>query len=155
GTVAAEDLQSLLAGRHPRTGEAIGRANRRLPGYDLTFSAPKSVSLLYGLGSATVSAEVVAAHEAAVDAALGYLEREAAVVRRGTDGVHQLAARGLIAAAFRHRTSRAGDPQLHTHVLVANAAQGPDGRFGALDGRLLYRHQRVAGALYQAQLRAE
>ena len=62
---------------------------------------------------------------------------------------------GLVAAAFRHRTSRAGDPQLHTHVLVANLGRGPDGRWSALDGRRLYAHARAASFVYQAVLRAE
>ena len=62
---------------------------------------------------------------------------------------------GLVAAAFRHRTSRAGDPQLHTHVLVANLGRGPDGRWSALDGRRLYAHARAASFVYQAVLRSE
>ena len=66
-----------------------------------------------------------------------------------------MAASGLVAAAFRHRTSRAGDPQLHTHVLVANLGRGPDGRWSALDGRRLYAHARAASFIYQAVLRAE
>ena len=60
-----------------------------------------------------------------------------------------------MAAAFDHRTSRAGDPQLHTHVLIANQSRGVDGRWSALDGRLLYRHAKTAGYVYQAVLRAE
>lgn len=64
-------------------------------------------------------------------------------------------AAGLIAAAFDHRTSRAGDPQLHTHVLIANQSRGIDGRWSALDGRLIYRHAKTAGYVYQAVLRAE
>jgi conjugative relaxase-like TrwC/TraI family protein len=60
-----------------------------------------------------------------------------------------------VAAAFMHRTSRAGDPQLHTHVLVANLTRGPDGKWSALDGRRIYAHTRTAGFLYQARLRAE
>lgn len=155
GEVAAEDLRAVIAGLDPITGTRLARANRKLPGFDLTFSAPKSVSVLWALATPATSAAVVEAHEAAVEAALGYLEREAAVVRRGRNGVHQLPASGLVAAAFRHRTSRAGDPQLHTHLVVANAGRGPDGRWGALDGRLLYGHARTAGFLYRAQLRHE
>ena len=87
--------------------------------------------------------------------ALAYLERDACFVRRGHAGATRVRAEGFVAAAFRHRSSRAGDPLLHTHVVVANAAQGPDGRWTALDGRELYRHAKVAGYLYQAALRAE
>ena len=93
------------------------------------------------------------AHDAAVGQALGYLEREAGEVRRGKDGRDRLPGGGFVAAAFRHRTSRAGDPQLHTHVLVANMTRGSDGRWSALDGRQLYLQAKTAGTLYQAALR--
>lgn len=126
---------------------------RRVPGFDLTFSAPKSVSLVWALGRPETSAEVRRAHEEAVRAALGYLEREAAWVRRGHAGFERGPADGLVAAAFPHRTSRAGDPALHTHVLVANIGRGSDGRWTALDSRALYAHARTAGFLYQVQLR--
>jgi hypothetical protein len=90
-----------------------------------------------------------------VKEAIGYLERSAAAVRRGHGGARVEPADGLTAAAFRHRTSRAGDPQLHTHVVVANLGRGPDGRWSALDGRQLYAHARAASFLYQAVLRSE
>ena len=95
------------------------------------------------------------AHDRAALEAVGYLERSAAAVRRGHGGTEVVPAGGLVAAAFRHRTSRAGDPQLHTHVLVANLGRGPDGRWSALDGRRLYAHARAASFVYQAVLRAE
>lgn len=155
GVVAPEDLRAVLSGVDPSSREPIGRGNRRLPGFDCTFSAPKSASMLYAVGSRDVAGAVVAAHDVAVDRALEYLERHAAFVRRGRDGTERIGTEGFVAAAFRHRTSRAGDPQLHTHVLIANAARGVDGRWGALDARLLYLHRMAAGFLYQAQLRAE
>ena len=155
GPVEPVDLHAVLSGLDPRTLERLARGNRKLPGFDLTFSAPKSVSLVWALGSADVAAEVVAAHEAAVDATVGWLEQVACAGRRGRDGLRKVATSGFVAAGFRHRTSRAGDPQLHTHVLVANMAKGTDGRWGALDGRQLYAHARTAGALYRAELRAE
>ncbi len=77
------------------------------------------------------------------------------VGRRGTDGLFPIGSSGFVASAFRHRTSRAGDPLLHTHVLVANLMHGDDGKWSALDGRLLYSHAKTAGYLYQAQLRHE
>jgi conjugative relaxase-like TrwC/TraI family protein len=86
---------------------------------------------------------------------MGYLEREACWTRRGRAGAIRLPGQGFLAAAFRHRSSRAGDPLLHTHVVVANATQAADGRWTALDGRELYRHAKTAGYLYQATLRAE
>lgn len=155
GRVDHDALHAVLSGANPRNGRGLVRSGRRVPGFDATFSAPKSVSLLFGLGDDRVARAAVAAHDAAVGAAVGYLERVAAVGRRGAGGVYSVDTSGLVAAAFRHRTSRAGDPQLHSHVLIANMARGTDGRWGALDARLLYWHQRTAGFLYQAQLRAE
>lgn len=155
GRVEGEALHHVLSGEDPRDGARMVRAGRRVPGFDATFSAPKSVSLLYALGDTDIARETVAAHDAAVGAAVGYLERVAAFGRRGTGGTEQVVTSGFVAAAFRHRTSRAGDPQLHTHVLIANMARGIDAQWGSLDGRLLLLNGRTAGFLYQAHLRAE
>lgn len=156
GTVDGDALRRLLGGEHPASGVALGRAAgaKRVPGFDVTFSAPKSVSVLYGIGDERVRGLIQAAHDQAVRDAFGYLERHAAVTRRGAGGVHSIPGAGLVAAAFRHRTSRAGDPQLHTHVLIANLTLGADGRWSALDGRRLYAHGKTAGYLYEARLRA-
>ena len=151
------DLRAVLAGVSPHgeilTAGGVAEA-RRVAGFDLTFSAPKSVSLLYGLSDRDVSATVRAVHADAVAQALDYLERRALCVRRGAGGLRRIGAQGLVGAAFVHRTSRAGDPQLHTHVLVANVAQGDDGAWSAPDARLIYIHTRTAGFVYQAALRA-
>jgi conjugative relaxase-like TrwC/TraI family protein len=157
GEVDDDGLTAVLGGAHPRTSDQLTsrRGGTRVPGFDLTFSAPKSVSLLFGLGDREVSRQARQAHDRAVDAALDYVERHAAVARRGLGGKELVPGNGFVAAAFRHRTSRAGDPQLHTHVLVANMTRGPDGRWTALDGRRLYAHAKTGGYLYQAQLRAE
>ncbi|MDP8931608.1 MAG: relaxase domain-containing protein, partial [Actinomycetota bacterium] len=157
GMVTREALRAVLDGHHPSTGAPLlAQTQRTVPGFDLTFLAPKSVSVLYGLGDRRVAREVQTAHDAAVEAALGYLERHAAWSRRGAGGAEQVRSNGFVAAAFRHRTSRAGDPLVHTHVLVANLARAvDDGRWRTLDGRHLYTHARTAGFLYQAQLRAE
>ena len=156
GAVDPDDLRPVLAGISP-DGEILtaGRVDeaKRVAGFDLTWSAPKSVSLLFGLSDPAVSAVVRGVHEDAVDQALGYLERHALSVRRGAGGQTSIRAEGLVAAAFTHRTSRAGDPQLHTHVLVANVAKGVDGIWSAPSSRLLYNHSRTAGFLYQAALR--
>ncbi len=152
GEVRAEDLETLLAGRHPGTGERIGTWLTR-PAYDLTLSAPKSVSLLWGLGDEAVAAAVQEAHDQAVDAAIAYLDGSACVVRRGRGGRLRSPGNGLIAAAFRHRTSREADPQLHTHVLVANLTRGSDNEWSSLFGRVLFMHARAAGCVYQAVLR--
>jgi hypothetical protein len=91
GTVNATELDRVLSGQHPATGEALGRVlTARVPGFDLTFSAPKSVSVLFGIGDDELRAVVRDAHDRAVIDALGYMEREAAVTRRGPGGVHAL-----------------------------------------------------------------
>ncbi len=154
GRVDAEDLRAVLAGRRPDTSEQLSSAGRRIWAFDLTFSAPKSVSILHAFADWETTREVVAAHEAAVDAALGYLERSAVFSRRGHAGASRVETTGVLGAGFRHRTSRAGDPQLHSHVLAANLVLGVDGRWGTLDSRSLYHHSRTAGYLYQAELRA-
>ncbi len=154
GVVGPDELHRILAGQHPNDGEAL-RLRGSVPGFDVTFSAPKSVSVLFGLSEEPIRKAVVAAHERAVAEAFGYLERSAAVGRRGAGGQESVRGDGLVGAAFLHRTSRAGDPQLHTHVLVANLVRGPDGRWSALDARALYAHGRTAGYLYQAVLRSE
>lgn len=154
--VDGEQLRALLSGHHPMTGEQLARtSSNRVPGFDLTFRAPKSVSLLWALGATTTATAVQQAHDEAVAAALGYVQREAGRSRRGAQGVESVAIDGFIGAAFRHRTSRAGDPLLHTHVLVANMARtSDDGIWRTLDSRLIYTHARTAGFLYQAHLRS-
>ena len=156
GLVNAEALSNLLAGRSA-SGEVLGArlSPERRPGYDLTFSAPKGVSLLWAFGSTHNQASISDAHDRAVSAVLDQLSTEACFVRRGSGGHQLMEANGFIGAAFRHRTSRAGDPQLHTHVVVPNVVQGADGRWSAPDGRHLYAWKKTAGTLYQSALRAE
>ncbi|MEX2504150.1 MAG: MobF family relaxase, partial [Egicoccus sp.] len=156
GLVTPETLRTVLAGADPADGRPLVGHARTVPGFDLTFRAPKSVSLLWALADPHVARQVRDAHDAAVVASLDYLERNAAYTRRGKAGREQVEADGFVAAAFRHRTSRADDPLLHTHVLVANLAQAADDHtWRSLDARHLYLHAKTAGYLYQAQLRAE
>jgi conjugative relaxase-like TrwC/TraI family protein len=157
GRVSAEQFGALIAGLDPRDPSVRLRASAQDPkvaAFDLTFSAPKSVSVLFAVAPEHVSGALIACHEEAVRAALGYLEDTAVMVRRGHGGESVEPAGGLIAAAYRHRMSRALDPQLHTHVVAANLARGPDGRFTALHSTMLYRSAKTAGVLYQAHLRA-
>jgi conjugative relaxase-like TrwC/TraI family protein len=158
GEVDAETLHLVLEGRDPRTGERLTRAQGapKVPGFDATFCAPKSVSLLFALGDPEASNEVRNAHDAAMTAAMGVLEVEAARARRGRGGTERHEAEGFVGASFRHRTSRAGDPHLHTHVLVSNLVYcEEDASWSALDARGLYGWAKTVGYLYEAQLRAE
>jgi conjugative relaxase-like TrwC/TraI family protein len=144
GSVEDEQFLNLLTEQTAKPKKVLA--------YDLTFSAPKSVSVIYGIGDRTISPVVREAHDSAVRDALDYLERNATWTRRGPAGKHRIRGDGLTVAAFRHRTSRAGDPQLHTHSVVANTTSA-EGYATALDGRALYAHARTAGFLYQAALR--
>ena len=158
GEVDSEALHRVLDHRDPKAGTRLTRAQGapKVPGFDATFCAPKSVSLLFALGDPEVSNAVRNAHDAAVATAVRALEDVAARSRRGKGGTERLVAEGFVAAAFRHRTSRAGDPHLHTHVLVANLVFSPqDQRWSALDARPLYGWAKTVGYLYEAQLRAE
>jgi conjugative relaxase-like TrwC/TraI family protein len=180
GVVGEGELGRLISGRHPLTGaqlrsqapikqttiERIDPASgeryleekplKPVAGYDLVFSPPKSVSLLHALGSDEVRHAVNQAHLAAWQAALAYLEERACVTRKGKNGRERERGSGFVAAAYQHRTSRAQDPHLHTHVIVANMARSPDRTFRALDGQPILKHYRLAaGYLYQSQLRFE
>jgi conjugative relaxase-like TrwC/TraI family protein len=181
GVVAEGQLGALICGLHPLTQErlrshskarviTVERINpytderriqqkKLLPvaGFDLVFSVPKSISLLHALGDEETRRGVNEAHLAAWQAALAYLEEEACVVRRGRNGVIREYGRGFVAAAYQHRTSRAQDPHLHTHVIVANIAQSPtDAKWRALDGEAILKNYRLAaGYLYEAHLRFE
>ncbi|MBW3603253.1 MAG: relaxase domain-containing protein, partial [Actinobacteria bacterium] len=160
GRVEAARFNALAAGIDPsdpelqRTLRDDGRSSK-VAAYDLTFSAPKSVSVLYATADQETAGQLVEAHEAAVRGALAYVEDEAVRVRRGHAGAEEHPGVGVVGAAYRHRMSRALDPQLHTHVVCANVTRGPDGRWTALHGAPLYREAKTAGFLYQAHLRHE
>lgn len=144
-------------------GEALrhagARVDTRRAGLDVTVSAPKSVSVLLALADPTVAHTVRAAHDTAVAEVVAYLQRTTATAVRGHHGGGRAATRigsdGLIVAAFEHATSRAGDPQLHTHLVIPNLIRGVDGRWSALDSRAAFRSARTASSLYHAVLRGE
>jgi conjugative relaxase-like TrwC/TraI family protein len=130
------------------------RVNERVQAFDHCFSSPKSVSLL-AAGGDQLRRQVAEARAEALQVGIGYLERHGIGVRRDHNGADRHQARGgLLGVAFEHRQSRSGDPQFHTHVLVQNAAQGPDGRWTALDSDRLYAHLMAADHLYLAAERA-
>lgn len=151
--VLASDLSRLMGGGCGLVQLQRGRVHQ--PGWDLTFSAPKSVSILWSQLPLRERMEVGYAHEDAVREALSYLEQHAALSRRGKGG-HRTERAGLLIATFEHRTSRALDPQLHTHSLVMNAGwRRSDRTWGTLRSRDLYQHKMAAGAIYRAHLGRE
>jgi conjugative relaxase-like TrwC/TraI family protein len=117
----------------------------------LTFSPVKSVSALWAAADPAVAAVIERAQQAAVKDALAFIEKHALFSRTGPQGIRQVNVRGLVAAAFTHRDSRAGDPDLHTHVAVANRVQTLDGRWLSIDGRWLSIDGRV---LFKANVAA-
>ena len=164
GPVDADDLRALLEGRDPASGAALGsplvdrtladgRVVRAVAGFDATFSAPKSLSIWWAL---TGDPGLLEAHDVAVRAALEHLERFGATTRVRVNGHRQHPdTLGLTVATFRQTTSRADDPQLHTHAVISAKVQTEEGRWMALDARYLKRNQRMLGGLYQSVLRAE
>jgi conjugative relaxase-like TrwC/TraI family protein len=121
-------------------------------GYDLTFSPVKSVSTLWAVADPAVAAVIERAHQAAVRDALAFIENHALFTRTGPQGIRQVNVRGLVATAFIHRDSRAGDPDLHTHVAVANKVQTIDGRWLCIDGRVLFKAKVAASETYNTAL---
>jgi hypothetical protein len=179
GAVSAEGLVRLFDGEHPGTGQQLGRRLRKdgVAAWDVTFSADKSVSLLWALGDPHIQQQVLEAFDEATTEAFGYLESVASATRgaaktplvddhgdpvRNDDGTPRfrvetwpIATSGYVAASFTEFTSRADDPQLHTHVVIANKVKGDDGVWRTIDGRLLFRYQLAAGYLHEAVLRRE
>lgn len=136
----------------------LARASRppvsAVAGYDLTFSPVKSVSALWALAPREVSEQIQSAHAGAVADTVDWLEREVAYTRVGTDGIRQVDVTGLIAACFTHRDSRAGDADLHTHVAVSNKVQSVEGKWLALDGRVLHKAVVAASERYNTRVEA-
>ena len=156
GEASVAGFQAMFEGRDPTTGELLGRPHGRnaVPAFDVVLRPTKSVSILYGLGDPATGRAVLAAHHAGLAEAVGYLDEHLGA-RRGHGGVQHVSGQGLLAVGFDHRTSREGDPLLHTHLVIANRVQGPDGRWTALDGRDLYRHRLAADAIYRATYQRE
>jgi conjugative relaxase-like TrwC/TraI family protein len=158
GIVGAEEFEQVLEGRDPSSGRRLRQphGDRSVAGFDLTFGAPKSVSILHLLAPREIGVEVGSGHQAAVMEAAGYLSRAGVGVRRAHgDGVALMASTGMVGGQFLHRTSRALDPHLHTHLVAANVAQGVDGSWSAIDSRKLFAHIRAARSVYHAVLRME
>jgi conjugative relaxase-like TrwC/TraI family protein len=147
-------------GRDPRDARELSGAVAKLSrprttavgGFDLTFSPVKSVSTLWAIAPPQVAAQIELAHHDAVTDALAFIEKHALYSREGTNGVRQVDVTGLVAAAFTHRDSRAGDPDLHTHVAVANKVQTLSGKWLAIDGRILFKAKVTASETYNTAL---
>lgn len=154
GRVDRDGFIRAVHGCDPRTRERLRPEHGRtkVAAFDLTFSAPKSVSVLFAIGDEAMSAALLDAHERAVAEAFAYVEREACFTRRGRNGAFRVRGEGFVAAAYRHRLSRAGDPQLHTHVVAANMTRA-DGRWTSLEAHGLYEHKSAAGAVHRGVLR--
>jgi conjugative relaxase-like TrwC/TraI family protein len=131
---------------------------RSVHGFDLTFAAPKSVSLVRALTDEVAEKVLAAAHEKAIQAAMAYLREHAGYTRvhnpvTGCKDLQRLP--GLVGIAYQHETSRCGDPHLHTHVIVPNRQLRADGVLVSLDSKSLYHEAKAAGMIYQASLRHE
>jgi conjugative relaxase-like TrwC/TraI family protein len=157
GEVTPEAFHALLDGKHPVSGDDLGRRMGEVSvrGFDATFSAPKSVSVLFALGDETIRDQVVDAHEAAVNGVMGWIQDHAHTRLRVHGHVMCVDTEGIVVGLFRQHTSRRLDPQLHTHAVIANRVLSPDGRWLALDARTIKLDQRTLSALYHANLRAE
>lgn len=153
GPVSKADFEAALNGHDPRTGERLTRIGKsHAPGWDMTFSAPKSVSVIWALSPPAERTVIEAAHRKAVHAATTHLEDHHAYTRRGKGGAIREPVAGLTIARFHHHTSRDLDPQLHTHAFIFNLAPRRDGSWGSLVSRDLYKAQKEAGAVYRAHL---
>jgi len=163
-TVEGREFIALMEGRHPRTGEWLrreGSNGQRGGGIDLTFSAPKSVSVVWALGDERERREIEAAHAAAVSDAMAHLTETVPTVRRRYEGeLVEEHAIDLVAAEYRHTTARgvmegdAPDPQLHSHVVITSAVR-QDGRIVAVASRPIFRSAREVGAYYRSALAHE
>ena len=159
-TEVAREFFRAEHGRDPIDAREIAAAiakqsrprTQTVAGYDLTFSPVKSVSTLWAVADPHVAAQIERAHQAAVRDALSFIERHALFTRQGRNGIRQVNVTGLVAAAFTHRDSRAGDPDLHTHVAVANKVQTLDGRWLSIDGRVLFKATVAASETYNTAL---
>ena len=149
-------LRDLAAGRDPGSLEPLVRAaanGRRSVGYDLQFAAPKSVSVLAAFAGPEDRARILAVHDRAVRRALDYAHAAGLIVTRtGAQGRDRAPVAGVSAAVYRHFTSRAQDPQLHSHAVLLNLCVRSDGSTGSLDNRAILRNAGGIAALYRSEL---
>lgn len=153
--IRSEDLRLLFEGRDLE-GKALvqGAGEGHMPGWDMVFSAPKSVSILWGTSDTHTREAIREAHRKAVEETLGFLQESSLsnACRRGKAGHFREAPKDLFVATFEHGTSREHDPQLHTHAILLNVAQRKDGTYGSLQPDGIYTDAKTLGALYRAEL---
>ncbi|AIA31561.1 MobF family relaxase [Leptospirillum ferriphilum] len=159
GPVDREDHIRTLQGFDPRTGEALVQKageNRRYA-IDLTFSAPKSVSIAWAVGNDEVKRGIEAAQDRAVEKTLAFIEEKMSLGRRGSakEGTLTKERVKLLAAAYRHGSSRELDPQIHTHLMLQNLGLRADGTWGALNEKEIFEWKMALGAVYRAELAGE
>ena len=150
-TIHNEQLTELLNGKLPN-GDQVGREGEHRPGWDVTFSAPKSVSVQGLVGK---DDRILDAHDAAVKNALDHYESHLVTRIRVNGEVHKEITGSMVAATFRHDTSRELDPQLHTHALVLNVTQSADGQWRSVSSESLYKLQRELDGIYKTELEAK
>ena len=159
GAVDRADLLATLQGFDPRTGEALVQkagVDRRYA-IDLTFSAPKSVSIAWAVGPDEVKKNIEAAQDRAVEKTLAFIEEKMSLGRRGSasEGTITKEHVKLLAAAYRHGSSRELDPQIHTHLMLQNLGLRADGTWGALNEKEIFEWIMALGAVYRAELASE
>lgn len=124
---------------------------KAVAGFDLVFTPPKSFSIAWGLGDEQLRRGIESAHERAIQDVIRHLEKNVVMTRRGRNGVRQIeTSSGVVGTKFRHWDSRAGDPNLHDHVVIANRVQGVDGQWSSIDGRMIYAYGVEASELYNS-----
>lgn len=124
-----------------------------IAGFDLVFTPSKSVSIAWGLGDKQLRKDIEAAHEHAIQDVVRHLENTVIMTRRGHNGIRQIDTKnGIIGTKFRHYDSRAGDPNLHDHVVIANRVEGADDKWSSIDGRTLYQYGVECSELYNSRV---
>jgi len=124
-----------------------------IAGFDLVFTPSKSVSIAWGLGDKELRKNIEAAHEHAIQDVVRHLESNVVMTRRGHNGIRQIDTKnGIIGTKFRHYDSRAGDPNLHDHVVIANRVEGADDKWSSIDGRTLYQYGVECSELYNSRV---
>ena len=145
GNVDATDKQVVAWVNHQ-----VDQVKQAVSSFDLTFSPTKSISVVWALADESTANVIAQCHHEAVEDTLAWLESHVLRTRRGAGGIEQISTQGIIASAFTHFDTRAGDPDLHTHVLVSNKVLGVDGKWSAIDGKPLFAHHQTLSARYDA-----